>query len=71
MQHFYVTFGMGTILSGYYLTVQAVSYDVVAAWLDNREKVRWSNIKTEIPSDSKPLRDAPVTLFYSAAEHIA
>lgn len=70
MKIFYVTFGMGTILRGYYLPVLARDRDIVAAWLDRKEQIRWSNIVEEKPQHSEPLRTAPEQLHYNAAEHI-
>jgi len=66
---FYVTFGMGTILRNHYLPVQALSETIVAAWLRNKEQIRFARISESKPA-GKPLLDKPEVLHYAAAEHV-
>ncbi len=70
MKTFFVTFGMGTILRGYYLTVEAENSDIVMAWLIRKEKTRFSAIRNERPTDMKELQERPEVLCYSHADHI-
>jgi len=71
MKTFYVTFGMGSILRGYYAIFQAADRDIVAAYLNRKIGQRFSNITERVPiHGEKPLRDDPEVLCYSDASHI-
>lgn len=69
MNKFYVTFGMGTILRGYYLEVDAMNADIVSAWL-KREGIRYSRVcHGDAPPAGKSLQPEAVSLFYADASH--
>ena len=69
-QPFYVTFGMGTILRGYYVCVLANSEEIVATWMTRKQKIQYSSIYKVPPANTKPLRLEPEVLYYSKAEHV-
>lgn len=70
MKRFYVTFGEGTLLRGFYVIFEAHDSQIVAAYLDKRLKQRYSQIYDRVPEKTVALREDPEVLHYAAAAHI-
>lgn len=69
MRTFFVTFGMGTILRGYYQEFIAKDQCIVTAFCNKRYDGLWSSVYLLKPA-GKPLQDAPEVLCYEKAAHV-
>jgi hypothetical protein len=69
MRNFYVTFGQGTLLRGYYQEFLAKDQCIVAAFCNKRMGGLWSSVYFTKP-EGRPLQDAPEALHYEKACHV-
>lgn len=70
MKTFYVTFGLGTLMRGYYQEFSALNQAIVTAFCNKHYRGLWCAVYGEKPTRSRPLQDRPEELFYQDARHV-
>lgn len=70
MNRYYVSFGLGSILRGYYAIFEAANRDIVVAYVNKHLRGLWSNVYDTAPTKMKALPEEPEQLFYASAEHV-